>query len=84
MNQTEAQFEVAQVCKVGWGAALLYQIAKEEIHREWAIKVGDYFVRTQFPDGHWINNAPLADRPEIEIGSEFLVYLDVIISSLQT
>jgi hypothetical protein len=84
MNQTERQFEVAQVCKVGWGAALLYQITKEEIHREWAIKVADYFVRTQFPDGHWINNEPLADRPEIEIGSEFLVYLDVIISSLQT
>lgn len=83
INQTEQQFEVAQVCKVGWGAALLYQITKEEIYREWAIKVGDYFVRTQFSDGHWINNEPLTDLPEIEIGSEFLVYLDVIISSLQ-
>ena len=64
-------------------AALLYQITKEEIYREWAIKVADYFVRTQFPDGHWINNEPLPDEPEIEIGSEFLVYLHVIISSIQ-
>jgi hypothetical protein len=83
-QQTEQQFEVAQVCKVGWGAALLYQITKEPIYKEWAIKVADYFVETQFPDGHWINNNPLPDgQPEIEIGSEFLVYLDVIISSLQ-
>ena len=84
INQTERQFEVAQVCKVGWGAALLYQITKEEIYREWAVKVADYFVETQYADGHWINNEPLPDRPEIEIGSEFLVYLDVTISSLQT
>ena len=44
---------------------------------------GDYFVETQFPEGYWINNEPLTDRPEIEIVSEFLVYLDVIITSLQ-
>ena len=83
-NQTELQFDVAQVCKVGWGAALLYQITSEEVYREWAIKVGDYFVETQFPDGHWINNEPLVEEPEVEVGAEFLVYLDVIISSLQT
>ena len=83
-NQTELQFEAAQVCKVGWGAALLYQLTKEDVYREWAIKVGDYFVQTQFPEGYWINNEPQADRPEIEVVSEFLVYLDVIISSLQT
>lgn len=84
MGQTERQFEVAQVCKVGWGAALLYQITHEALHREWAIRVGDYFVRTQFDDGHWINNDPLPDLPEVEIVSEFLVYLDVIISALRT
>ena len=83
-NQTERQFEVAQVCKVGWGAALLYQITNEDVYREWAIKVGDYFLETQLPDGRWINNEPLLDQPEIEIVSEFLVYLDAIISCLQT
>lgn len=83
-NQTAQQFEVAQVCKVGWGAALLYQVTGEAVYRDWAIKVADYFVETQFADGHWINNAPLPDgQPEIEIGSEFLVYLDVIIATLQ-
>ena len=84
MDQTERQFEVAQVCKVGWGAALLYQITHEEVYRDWAIRVGDYFVRTQFDGGHWINNEPLPDLPEVEIVSEFLVYLDVIISALKT
>lgn len=83
-KQTAQQFDVAQVCKVGWGAALLYQITGETVYKEWAIKVADYFVETQFADGHWINNEPLPDgQPEIEIGSEFLVYLDVIIASLQ-
>ena len=81
-NQTERQFEVAQVCKVGWGAALLYQITEEEVYRDWALRVGDYFVQTQFPDGSWINNEPSPNLPEIEITSEFLVYLDVIISVL--
>ena len=82
-NQTAQQFDVAQVCKVGWGAALLYQITGEDVYKEWAIKVADYFVETQFADGHWINNEPLPDgQPEIEIGSEFLVYLDVIVASL--
>ncbi len=84
INQTDRQFEVAQVCKVGWGAALLHRITGEEIYRDWAMRVGDYFVRTQFPDGHWINNKPLPDLPEVEITSEFLVYLNVIISSLKT
>ena len=82
-QQTDRQFEVAQVCKTGWGAALLYQITKQDVYREWALRVGDYFVESQFPDGHWINNEPLVDQPEIEIVSEFLVYLDVIISGLQ-
>ena len=31
-------------------------------------------METQFPEGYWINNEPLTDRPEIEIVSEFLVY----------
>ena len=40
-------------------------------------------METQFTEGYWINNEPLTDRPEIEIVSESLVYLDVIITSLQ-
>jgi len=81
-NQTERQFEVAQVCKVGWGAALLYGITGEEILREWAIRVGDYFIETQRDDGSWINNTPAPDLPEIEITSEFAVYLDAIMAVL--
>ena len=111
MNQTDRQFEVTTVCKVGWGASLLYQITQEEIYGEWAVRVGDYFVETQSAEGHWVStgsselfpgwetdrltqpaeehpieieNGPLPDlTEEIEVTSEFLVYLDVIISSLQ-
>ena len=41
-------------------------------------------MRTQFDDGSWVNNEPFRDLPEVEIVSEFLVYLDVIIGALRT
>jgi hypothetical protein len=83
MNTTERQFEVPQVCKTGWGSALLYQITREEAYREWTIRVGDYYVQTQHDDGHWENRAPYRSLPHnITVTAEFVVHLDTLIGAL--
>ena len=58
MNSTERQFEVSQVCKSGWGSALLYQVTREEPYRDWTCRVADYFVADQQPDGSWKDSGP--------------------------
>ena len=61
MESTERQFEVMQVCKSGWGGALLYQATGEEQYRAWAIRLGDWFVSHQHADGHW-SQSPISRR----------------------
>lgn len=83
MNTTDRQFEVPQVCKTGWGSALLYQVTREPIYRDWTIRVGDYYVETQHADGHWENRAPYRELPHnITITAEFVVHLDTLIGAL--
>jgi len=85
MECTEKQFEVPQVGKTGWGAALLYQVTKESQYRDWTIRVGDYFVHSQREDGHWENIEPYTElRYNLEATSEFVVHLDTIIGVLST
>jgi hypothetical protein len=83
MNSTERQFEVPQVCKTGWGSALLYQLTRENQYRDWTIRVGDYYLASQHPDGHWQNRAPY-DTPAYNITTtaEFVVHLDTLIGAL--
>lgn len=83
MNSTERQFEVPQVCKTGWGSALLYQLTREDRYREWTIRVGDYYLATQHPDGHWENREPYNTAAyNITTTAEFVVHLDTLISTL--
>jgi hypothetical protein len=86
MNSTPRQFEVQQVCKSGWGAALLYSITREPVYRDWAIKLGDWFIGNQFPDGYWVQTRTLEDPPKptttILITAEFVMHLDSIYSAL--
>lgn len=85
MDCTEKQFEVPQVCKTGWGSALLYLVTKERQYRDWTIRVGDYFVQSQMEDGHWANIEPFVyPRHDLEITAEFVVHLDTIIGALST
>ena len=53
MQCTPRQFDHAQVCKSGWGAALLYQVTGEAIYGDWTARVGDWFAETQQADGSW-------------------------------
>jgi hypothetical protein len=86
MNSTERQFEVMQVCKSGWGGALLYLITGEPLYRDWTIKMGDWFVANQHADGHWENSryivpdAPL--QSNLATTAEFINHLDCIAGAL--
>ncbi len=78
-------FSAPQVCKVGWGSALLYQITKEAQYCDLSMKVADYFVQHQYPEGYWMNIAPHRSLQSIiEITAEFTVHLDTIIGALST
>jgi hypothetical protein len=83
MNSTERQFEVPQVCKTGWGSALLYEATREEQYRAWTIRVGDYYLATQHADGHWTNKPPYDDfANQITVTAEFVLHLDTLIGAL--
>ena len=54
IQSTPRQFEFPQVCKSGWGAALLYQVTGEEQYAAWAVKLAHWFADTQADDGSWV------------------------------
>jgi hypothetical protein len=84
MTSTERQFEVSQVCKSGWGSALLYQVTRDAQYREWTCRVADYFVADQHPDGCWNDSGPYGHAPHITImvTAEFVMILDTMIGCL--
>lgn len=83
MNMTDQQFEVPQVCKTGWGAAVLCLITSEPQYRRWAQRVGDYYLASQLPDGHWQNIAPhQSARSNVEITAEFVMHLNTLMGAL--
>jgi hypothetical protein len=84
MKSTERQFEVSQVCKSGWGSALLYQATREEQYRDWTCRVADYFVADQQPDGCWMDSGPYGHdlHVNILITAEFVMILDTMIGCL--
>jgi len=85
MGCTERQFEVPQVRKTGWGSALLYQVTKKEIYKEWAIRVGDYMVVSQFDGGYWEQKEPHKQLEwTLRATAESIVHLDTIIGALST
>jgi hypothetical protein len=84
MAATERQFEVSQVCKSGWGSALLYQVTGEAKYRDWTCRVADFFVADQQPDGSWQDSGPYGHAPHVNImvTAEFVMILDTMIGCL--
>ena len=82
MRTGDHQFESAQVCKTSWGATLLYQITREDVYRNWALRMVDWYAERQFEDGHWENTKYLTPSPtacdNIEITAEFVVHVDTL------
>ena len=82
MAASDAQFKYPSVCKSSWGSALLYQITGERQYRDWTLRMGDWYVATQKPEGHW---HPWVERTEgdvVEITLEFVMHLDTLIAGL--
>ena len=82
MAATDAQFRYPAVCKSSWGASLLWQVTGDEAYRDWTVRMGDWYVRNQEPEGWW---HPLVEQTlgdVIEITLEFVMHLDTLIGAL--
>ncbi|MBU7004925.1 MAG: hypothetical protein HXS50_05120 [Theionarchaea archaeon] len=78
-------FSAPQVCKVGWGSALLYQITKEHEYRDMTERIVEYFIDRQYPEGYWLNVAPYHSLAKaLEVTEEFVVHLDTFQNALAT
>ena len=63
---TEAQFDdpaSVQVCKFGWGAAILQNESPSETNRRWVEKMGAWFVDRQKADGSWAPASAFVPEP---------------------
>jgi hypothetical protein len=78
--------ESVQVCKFGWGAALMAEADPAGDHLRWATKMGEWFVDAQLDDGRWHNSPFLAPNPtdadDVEVTAEFIQHLTTILNAL--
>lgn len=82
IQSTPRQFDFPQVCKSGWGAALLYQVTGEEQYAAWAVKLAHWFADTQTDDGSWVFDSDSTEGRTLEITAEFVAHVDTIIGGL--
>jgi hypothetical protein len=86
MLSTERQFATKQVCKSAWGAGLLFLVTHDRTYLPWLIRMGDWFVAEQEPDGGWSNTPYLDPQPtvahRVEVTAEFVVHVDTVIAAL--
>ena len=69
--------------KVGWGAALVYQVTGEDRYRDLALRVADALLAQQNPDGSWHNTGGFTHQSETnEVTAEFVVLLDEMVQGL--
>ncbi len=84
MTTDECQFKSMQTCKSGWGSGLLFVATREQPYLDWTVRMGDWFVRNQFEDGHWENTKYWTPNPttadNIEMTAEFALHLMNIVS----
>lgn len=82
MDADPVQFGYPSVCKSSWGAAVLYEITREEQYRRWLHRMGAWYLDRQEPDGLW---HPWVERTEsdvIEITLEFIMHIETIRGAL--
>ena len=82
MSATEHQFDYSHVCKSSWGSSLLYQVTGEEEYLAWTYKMGDWYVDTQTPEGHWHWDYYTTLGSHIELALEFVMHLNTLIGGL--
>src|SRR3990172_1264137 len=70
-NALDEMYETAQVGKVGWGAALVYQTTGDEKMRQLATRVGEAMAAQQTDTGGWDNTGGYVNdaiRTEVTAG----------------
>lgn len=86
MTSEECMFQSMQTCKSGWGSGLLYLATREPRYRDWTVRMGDWFIDLQLPDGHWDNTKHWTPNPTvadmIEVTAEFVMHVAHIIANL--
>ena len=81
----EAMYETAQVGKVGWGAALVYQAAGEERYRQLAARVADAILAQQNEDGSWNDTGGFTHQSVTDnVTGEFVALLDEMVQGLSS
>jgi hypothetical protein len=79
----DEMYETAQVGKVGWGAALTYQVSGDKRYLDLAARVGTALIAQQTPEGAWDNTGGYTtDAVRTEVTCEFIVLLDEMIGGI--
>ena len=63
---TQEQFDdltSVQICKFGWGAAAMLAADPDGGHLPWVVRMGEWFVRRQRPDGAWAPSSFMTPEP---------------------
>jgi hypothetical protein len=66
MSGGDLQFDdptTVQICKFGWGAAIVYSATSDPALRPWVSRMGDWFVSRQKLDGSWAPSAYATPQP---------------------
>jgi hypothetical protein len=88
---TEAQFDhtdSVQVCKFGWGSAVLLEATGEQQYLEHVLRMGQWFLDAQNDNGTWDNSPFLmargghADSIRVEVTVEFVQHLVSLATAL--
>jgi len=67
-------FKLLRAGKVGWAAALLYTLTREDIYKEMAVRVGQDIIAAQSGDGAWWFHNMCSN----DVTAEMVVWLDEI------
>lgn len=54
-----------QICKFGWGAASMLTVDPAGGHLPWTVRMGEWFVRRQRPDGAWAPSSFMTADPSM-------------------
>ena len=86
---TEKQFdhsESMQICKFGWGAANMLEIDPAGGHLLNVLKMTEWFIASQRPDGSWRDSTFLIPKPGVgdvmEITAEFALHESTLLKTL--
>jgi hypothetical protein len=82
-NVLDEMYETAQVGKVGWGAALVYQTSGDQKMKMLAERVGEAMLAQQTDTGGWDNTGGYVnDAIRTEVTAEFVVLIDEMLAGL--